>query len=111
MSTMSPWRRLRPLVPLVPLDRLHALHRPLHMARRHRRAADLAVAALVFAATLLTSAGGHSPADPRPGLAGVLAAAAACGALAVRRRWPLPALVVSAAAPKATWLSTGVRPG
>ncbi len=92
---MSPLRRLRPLVPL---DRLHALHRPLDMARRHRRAADLAAAALVFAATLLTSAGGHSSAGPRPGFAGVLAAAAACGAVAVRRRWPLPALVVSAAA-------------
>jgi signal transduction histidine kinase len=94
MSTMSPLRRLRPLVPP---DRLHALHRLLHVARHHRRAADLAVAALVFAATLLTSAGGHSSGGPRPGLVGVLTAAAACGALAVRRRWPLPALVVSSA--------------
>src|SRR5258708_21619395 len=106
MSTMSPLRRLRPLVPLDrlhPLRRLHALHRPLrldrllHVARPQRRAADLAAAALVFAATLVASSGGQSSGGPRRGLAGVLAGAAACGALAVRRRWPLPALVVSAA--------------
>ncbi len=94
MSTMDPLHRLLcRLHRLGPLDRLHAL---LRLARHHQRAADLAAAVLVFAATLLASAGGQSSGGPRPGLAGVLTAAAACGALAVRRRWPLPALLVSA---------------
>src|SRR5258708_5192464 len=93
MSTMDPLRRLHRLHRLGPPGRLHVL---LRLARHHQRAADLGAAALVFAATLLTSAGGQSSGGPRPGLAGVLTAAAACGAVAVRRRWPLPALVVSA---------------
>ncbi|SRR5216683_575496 len=99
MSTMGPLHRLHRLPALCrlhrlgPLDRLHAL---LRLARHHRRGADLAAAVLVFAATLLTSTGGQSSGGPRPGVDGVLTAAAACGALAVRRRWPSPALVVSA---------------
>lgn len=97
MSTMGPLHRLHPalhrLHRLGPLDRLHTL---LRLTRHHRRAADVAAAVLVFAATLLTSAGAQSSGGPRPGVAGVLAAAAACGALAVRRRLPFPALVVSA---------------
>src|SRR5260370_5267020 len=103
MSTLRRLLTLAPLARLPPVRRLQALHRPRpldrlrHVARHHRRAADLAAAALGCAATLLTSFGGQSSGGPRPGLAGVLAAAAACGALAVRRRWPLPALVVSAA--------------
>jgi signal transduction histidine kinase len=64
----------------------------LRAALRHQPHADIGMAALLFAAVLVTMVTGRSPA----GLdAGVLFAATACGVLVVRRRWPFPVLVVS----------------
>jgi signal transduction histidine kinase len=67
-------------------------------ARRPQRA-DLAIAAVVYAVTLVTTSAG--PAGGRLDAPTVTAAALACGALAVRRRWPFLVLVVSAVAAEA----------
>jgi signal transduction histidine kinase len=61
------------------------------VAHRRPHLADLAIALIVYAVALLTTAGpGH--------LRSALFGAVACGALLLRRRWPLPALLVSTAA-------------
>jgi signal transduction histidine kinase len=58
-------------------------------ARRHPHA-DIAIAVVLFAVTLVTTVTGR-----RLDAADVLLPALACGVLVVRRRWPLPVLVVS----------------
>jgi signal transduction histidine kinase len=74
----------------------------LHLAAvRHAHVADAAIALTMFAATMLTTFAGHGAAavgtaGSRPVTIG--AAAAACGALAGRRRHPLAVLAVSTAA-------------
>jgi len=60
--------------------------------------ADLAVAAVLLAVTLVTTAAGPGATWGRPGVTAVLTAAVACGSLALRQRWPFPVLAVSAAA-------------
>ncbi|HKT05109.1 MAG TPA: histidine kinase, partial [Rugosimonospora sp.] len=62
-------------------------------AARRQPHADIAIAAVLYAVTLVTTAtarAGEGLNPPR-----VLLAAVACGALAARRRWPFPVLVVS----------------
>ncbi|WP_051941025.1 sensor histidine kinase [Phaeacidiphilus oryzae] len=68
--------------------------------RRHAHLADAAIAAAVLAATAITAFGGHGHTLPKAGggSAAIAAALLGCGALAVRRRWPLPVLVASGAA-------------
>jgi signal transduction histidine kinase len=75
---------------------MRALNHLRRAAARYRHLADLAVAAVIFTAAVLTSAGATPAAEHRPGAAGVLIAAAACGALAARKRWPLAVLAVTA---------------
>lgn len=67
-------------------------------ARRHPHA-DIAVAAVVTAVTLLTTAAG--PAGDQLDATAVTLAVLACGVLAVRRRWPFAVLLISAAAAEA----------
>ena len=67
-------------------------------ARHHPHLADLAVAAVVYAATLVTTVTGLPPSGDRLDAAAMVLGGVACGALVVRRRWPLPALLVSAGA-------------
>jgi signal transduction histidine kinase len=55
--------------------------------------ADIAIAAVVYAVTLLTATAGPDTGELSPHAAGV--AAVACGALVWRRRWPFPVLVVT----------------
>jgi signal transduction histidine kinase len=81
---------------------MRGLRRLHDTVRGHPRGADLAMAVVVYAATLVTTVG----AVPRPGSGrlsadAALAAAAACGALGVRRRWPFAALLISAAGAEA----------
>src|SRR5256885_17021814 len=54
--------------------------------------ADLAVAAVLLAVTLVTTAAGPGATWGRPGVTAVLTAAVACGSLALRQRWPFPVL-------------------
>jgi signal transduction histidine kinase len=62
-------------------------------AARRQPHADIAVAAVLLAVTLVTTASSRDPAGlDAPG---VLLAVLACGALVLRRRWPVPVLVVS----------------
>ncbi|MEU4238662.1 sensor histidine kinase [Actinoplanes sp. NPDC026619] len=71
-----------------------------HLARmaRHRpHVADTATAIVVWAAALLTTNTGHHLRDP----IAAAVAAIACGALALRRRRPYPALLVSTVAAEA----------
>jgi signal transduction histidine kinase len=75
---------------------MNAISRLRDVPRRHPHASDLIVAAVVFAATMLTTVGGPTSGGERSALADVLTAASTCGVLAVRRRWPVPALLVSA---------------
>jgi signal transduction histidine kinase len=75
---------------------MRALNHLRQAAARHRHLADLAVAAVIFTAAVLTSAGATPAAGHRPGAAGMLIAAAACGALTARKRWPLAVLAVTA---------------
>jgi signal transduction histidine kinase len=58
--------------------------------------ADIAVAALLYVLTLVTTA--SPPSAARLGWPALVLAAVACGALAVRRRWPFPVLIASASA-------------
>jgi signal transduction histidine kinase len=61
---------------------------------RRRRHLDIAIAAVSYLVTMLTTAAGSQRGQLRL-LAG-LVAAVACGALVARRRWPLAVFVVSA---------------
>jgi signal transduction histidine kinase len=63
-------------------------------AVRRRRHLDIAIAAVSYLVTMLTTAAGSQRGELHP-LAG-LVAAVACGALVARRRWPLAAFGVSA---------------
>ncbi|HEY3870502.1 MAG TPA: sensor histidine kinase [Actinocrinis sp.] len=63
--------------------------------REHPHAADLLVAAVVFAATLLTATGARTSGGATPGPSGVVFAVVACASLVVRRWWPLVVLVIS----------------
>jgi signal transduction histidine kinase len=76
---------------------------------RRQQLADLAVAGVVYAVTLLTTIGG--PAGGRLDVAAAATAAAACSALVVRRRWPFPVLVVSAVAAEAYLVHFGDHHG
>jgi signal transduction histidine kinase len=60
---------------------------------RRQPHADIAMSAVLFAVTLVTTATGRSP-DALDAPA-VLLAAVACGSLVLRRRWPMPVLAVS----------------
>jgi signal transduction histidine kinase len=73
------------------------LHRTVHRQPH----ADIAVAATLFAVTLVSTAAGPEPARGRLGAAAVALAAITCGALVVRRKWPFPVLVVSTMAAEA----------
>jgi signal transduction histidine kinase len=68
--------------------------------RRHAHLADAAIAVAVFASAAVTAFGGQGHPFPTAGdrTAAVAAAVLGCGALALRRRHPLPVLVVSGAA-------------
>jgi hypothetical protein len=72
--------------------------RPIEVVQRHRNA-DLAIAAVVLAVTLLTAAAEPDTGELSPRAAGV--AALAAGALVWRRRWPFPVLVVTLGAAEA----------
>ena len=75
-------------------ERMRALGRLHRAARHHPHVADVAMAAIVFAATLLMTTGQA----PREGIsrgAATLVAAVACGALALRRLHPFTVLLVS----------------
>jgi signal transduction histidine kinase len=67
-------------------------------ARRHPHA-DIAVAVVVYAVTLLTTAAG--PSGGRLDATALVLAALACGALVARRRWPFAVLLASAVAAEA----------
>jgi signal transduction histidine kinase len=67
-------------------------------ARHHPHLADLAMALVVYAATLITTVTGRPPWHGQLDAAALLTAGVACGALVVRRRWPFPMLLVSAVA-------------
>src|SRR2546430_12886184 len=62
--------------------------------------ADLAVAAVLLAVTLVTTAAGPGATWGRPGVTAVLTAAVACGSLALRQRWPFPVLAGGPRAPR-----------
>jgi signal transduction histidine kinase len=77
---------------------------PRRSARHHPHLADLADTAMalaVYAATLITTVTGPPPWRGQLDPAALLTAGVACGALAVRRRWPFPMLLVSAVAAEA----------
>jgi signal transduction histidine kinase len=67
-------------------------------AQHHPHLADLAMALVVYAATLITTVTGPPPWHGQLDAAALLTAGVACGALVVRRRWPFPMLLVSAVA-------------
>jgi signal transduction histidine kinase len=73
----------------------------LHRAARRQPHADIAIAALLYAVTLLTTAAGPPPARGRLDPAAVIVAAIACGALVARRWRPFPVLVASTLAAEA----------
>ncbi|HEU5109593.1 MAG TPA: histidine kinase [Micromonosporaceae bacterium] len=75
------------------------LHARLREAARRQPHADIAIAATVFAVTLVTTAAGPNGARLDPAAVGI--AAVACGALAVRRRFPLTTLAFSGVAAEA----------
>ncbi len=79
---------------------MSALGRLRRAARRHPHA-DIAVAAVLYTVTLVTTVGGPPAARGRLGIAAVLIGGVACGALVARRRWPFPVLVASFAAAEA----------
>jgi signal transduction histidine kinase len=83
--------------------------RQLHAAARRRPHADIAVALVVYAVTLVTTAAG--PAGGRLDAFAVGSAAVAAGALVARRRFPVPALVVSTAAAEAYLVHLAGRHG
>jgi signal transduction histidine kinase len=68
------------------------------LARRHAHLADAMVALAVFTATAVTTFAGHRAGVAIDHVAALGWSALACGALAVRRRWPLTAMVVAVAA-------------
>jgi signal transduction histidine kinase len=74
---------------------MKAIGRLRHAARRHPHA-DIAIAAIVYAVTLVTTAAG--PQGGRLDATAVLVAALACGALAARHHWPYTVFLVSAVA-------------
>jgi signal transduction histidine kinase len=82
-----------------PGSRSRVLHR-LRRAAHRRPHADIAVAVVLFAVVLLTAVAGP-PQGREPLGAITIPAAVACGALAVRRRWPFPVLAVSSVAAEA----------
>jgi signal transduction histidine kinase len=69
--------------------------------RRHAQLADAAIAIAVFAAAMVTAFAGHPAAAAGNRAFAAAAAAVGCGALALRRRHPVAALVVSAVAAEA----------
>ena len=71
----------------------------LRPAARRRPHADIAVAVVVLAVTLVTTTA--TPAGGRLDVTAVALAALACGVLVARRRWPFAVLLVSAAAAEA----------
>jgi signal transduction histidine kinase len=82
------------------------LRRTVH---RHPHA-DIAVAATLFAITLVTTAAGPEQVRGRLSAAAVALAAIACGVLVVRQKWPFPALVVSTVAAEAYLMPHWTRP-
>ncbi|NUU20994.1 MAG: two-component sensor histidine kinase [Streptomycetaceae bacterium] len=79
--------------------------------RRHAHLADAAIALAVFAATLLTAFAGRSAAAGGHSTAAIVAAALGCGVLIGRRRRPLVALGVSAAAAEVFLAESGGNSG
>jgi signal transduction histidine kinase len=73
----------------------------LRRAARRQPHADITVAAVLYAVTLLTTAAGPPQGRGRLDAAAVLVAAVACGVLVVRRRWPFPVLVAATVAAEA----------
>jgi signal transduction histidine kinase len=80
------------------MNGLGQLRRAVH---HHPHAADFAVAAVVFTATLITTVTGPPTGGERLDTVALLLAGLAAGALAVRRRWPLPVLLVGSVAAEA----------
>jgi signal transduction histidine kinase len=85
------------------------LHARLRAAARRHPHADIAVAAVVYAVTLLTTATGPNG-DPLDAWA-LAAAAVACGALALRQRYPFIVLALSGVAAEAYLALTHGRHG
>jgi signal transduction histidine kinase len=81
---MTPRRRL--------LHTLVVMSDQARAAARRQPHVDIAIAALLYGVMLLTMTAGP---DRQPDVPGTLLAAVACGALVVRRRWPVPVLVIS----------------
>jgi signal transduction histidine kinase len=67
----------------------------MHGLRRHPVAVDLAIAAHLFAVTVLTTVHGPGYLGGHLSPFGLVTAATTCGALALRRRFPFPALAVT----------------
>jgi len=76
---------------------MHVIGHLRQVVHRRPHLTDLAVAAVVFLVSVMTTAG---PQHLRDGLS-LLLAGVACGVLALRRRWPYPVLLVSTAAAEA----------
>jgi signal transduction histidine kinase len=74
---------------------MDGLGRALAAAQRHPHVVDAAIAAALYATNLLVQARFLGPPAAQPGPRVLLAGAIACGALVLRRRWPLPALAVA----------------
>jgi signal transduction histidine kinase len=81
------------------MGRLRRRLRPIAVVVRGNPRADIAIAAVVLAVTLLTAAAEPDRGELSPHAAGV--AALAAGALVWRRRWPFPVLVVTVGAAEA----------
>jgi signal transduction histidine kinase len=70
----------------------------LRRAANRRPHTDVAVAALLYAVTLVTTAAGPAPSRGRLSALALVMAGVACGSLVVRHRWPVAALVASVSA-------------
>jgi signal transduction histidine kinase len=76
-------------------------------ARRHAHLADATIAFAVFAATSATTFTGEPMASASNGAVALGCTAIACGALAIRRLYPVAVLVITAVAAELTLAETG----
>jgi signal transduction histidine kinase len=96
MGTANEGRRGPADRPIV--ERMNVLGHLRGAVRRHPHSADAAIALAVMAATAATTFTEDQPTTTEGRAVAIAAAVAACGALTVRRHWPLASLVVSALA-------------